>query len=376
MAALLQKLRTRSTRTTAIGLDVGQSALRAAQLRREGPRWTVTTIGSCPRRSPERGGDEALFALRAARWLNQLGLQRRGAVVGLSPPDLELHALTVGQGDSAADDGTRGEAVRAELERLMTFDAESAEFDFWPLPESAALRDQVMGVAASSPVIERAIGLCDAAGLDCVQIDAAPCALARFGSLYRGLDGIDEDVWSVLDLGSRMSRIVVCAGTVPILARAFVYGGRAWTDKLANSLAVSHPTAERHKRDHGIAAPDAISPAGAAPAGGTLSDLIFSVLRTDLDEMIGELERSYRYVLQCFARRRPGPLLLVGGGAALGGLDALLQQRLGVPAYVPGRYEPQHTQLDLSACTRTSPTAAAEHACAIGLAIPPEAAHG
>ncbi|HRX83811.1 MAG TPA: pilus assembly protein PilM [Phycisphaerae bacterium] len=375
MAVLLDRLKVRAKAVSA-ALDVGQTALRVAQIKRDGARWVVTTAGTCRRRSPERGGDEALFAARVARWLNQLGLQRRDIVAGLSPPDVELHAINLSNSDASADAESPGEAVRAELERLTSFDSTSAETDYWRLPESPALRSQVVGVAARRDGIASALALCEAAGLDCHRIDATPCALARFGTMYRGHSATEEDVWSVLDMGGRMSRIIVCAGGTPILARAFVYGGRAWTDKLAQSLAVSPQTAEQHKRDHGVAHGDAPHGTDGGSAGNVLGDLIFNVLRSDLDEMVEELERSYRYVMQCFPRRAPGPLVLVGGGAVLRGLDVFLQERLGVTVLTPGITEPEGSLLDLTACGQDSVSSASAYACAIGLAIPQESADG
>jgi Tfp pilus assembly PilM family ATPase len=98
--------------------------------------------------------------------------------------------------------------------------------------------------------------------------------------------------------------------------------------------------------------------------------MIFNVLRADLDEMAGELERSYRYVLQCYPGRAPGPVILVGGGAAFRGLDVLLHERLGVEVFSPEQSIPPDCRLDFSACNRDGQLVISEFAGAIGLAIP------
>jgi Tfp pilus assembly PilM family ATPase len=368
---------TRSLPRTCVGLDVGQSALRAAQLRRlPGARrgWAVTVLAACHRRGPERGGDESKFVERAARWMNQLGLRRAGIVAGLSPPDVEIHPVDLSTDAGALDRANGPDVVRQELERLITFAADDVETDYWRLPSSPAGRTTAVGVAARSDAISQVLAICQAAGMDCRQIDATPCALARFGALYRGLPGDDEDVWSIVDLGGRMSRIIVCLGEAPILARAFIYGGRNWTDKLAQSLAVSPQTAERHKQDYGIvrSVPDGHGQAPAARTIATLGELIYNVLRTDLDEMCAELERSYRYVLQCFPGHAPGPVVLTGGGAGLCGLDGHLRRKLGVEVFVPGQTVPDASRLDCTSLRGDSSAAGsiAEYASAIGLAIP------
>ena len=175
MTAVLQIL-PRRTLVGSIGLDLGLSALRAAQLRRSGPQWTVTGVGVCGRRSPERGGDENQFAARAARWLEQLGLRGRRVVVGLSPPDIELHAIEEADAVAEGERLSRAEHARAEIERLTSFDPETIETDFWSLPASPSMRSTAVGVAACREGIETALRICDAAFLDCHQIDATPCA--------------------------------------------------------------------------------------------------------------------------------------------------------------------------------------------------------
>lgn len=377
MTAVLSKLLGRST-LTPIGLDVGQSALRTAQLRREGNRWSVVNLASCRRRSPDRGGDESGFAIRAARWFSELHLNTRRVVAGLSPPDVELHPIDAPALRERISDEERDEIVQQEIDRLTSFDATPAESNCWLLPASGSLRTTAIAVAAHPESINDTLQLCTAAKLACDQIDATPCALARFGAVYRGLSSADADVWSVLDLGGRMSRLIVCVGAVPVLTRTFRNGGWSWTEKLAEALSVSPATAERQKCDHGIAAVrrDEAASTTAPRSSTTLQDMVFNVLRSDLDEMSAELERSYRYVLQCFHGRSPGPLILVGGGAAMFGLDDLLQEHLGVEVISTSRTVPERCRFNFTGCDDVMRKAIGEYACAIGLALPEEVTHG
>jgi len=309
-----------------------------------------------------------------------MGFQPRGVLAGLSPPDIELHPLELAEIEAGVE--ARADAARAELDRLMTFDSSTAQTDHWLLPPSNAMRTTAVGVAARAEGIALALSVCDAAGMECRGIDATPCALARFGATYRGLNDSERDVWSVLDLGARMARIVVCLGSVPISARAFNCGGRNWTEKLAQSLTVSPQTAERHKRDHGVVRDGVVRDGASAPArgagggaSGTLGELIYNVLCADLDQLCTELERSYRYVMQCFPKHAPGPVVVVGSGGGLRGLDALLHERLGVEVIVPGVVVPERCELDLSAVGGDLLPAGGfigEFASAIGLALPPE----
>ncbi len=365
----VQQILKRCAATTAIGLDVGSSALRAAQLRRQGDRWQITGLAACRRAGGSaHTDDDAAFRARAAHWLQRLPLRGRRVIAGLSQPDIELHAMELPRASGGADPEAQQQAARWEIERLMSLEDGAAETAHWSLPESRQMRTTAMGVAAARTRLDDVLRLCREAGVDCSQVDAAPCALARFGVLYRALTPADRDVWGVLDLGARMSRLVICLDDAPVLARAFEYGGVAWTEKLADSLSVSPETAERHKRDHGIAY---VGRSGAArtQAANALGEMIFNVLRMDLDGIIVEVERSYRYVLQCFPGRSAGPLILTGGGGAMLNLDALLRERLGIQVFAPDPAGEGGT--GFLACDRIAGQlreSLGSFACAIGLA--------
>lgn len=356
-----------------VGLDVGGAAVRAAQLRRTGDTWSACLLGSW--RLPEGSAglsEDGNAVQRAGRWLSQLGFRRRVAVAGLSAPDIELHAMELPNMPSSTTPRQRRQAARWETERLMSFEQGTAEIDHWSLPESKVMSSTAIGVATSRTGLDRVLEMCETAKLECAQVDASSCALARFGTLSRGPDAEKEDVWGVLDLGARMTRLIVCVGETPVLARAFDYGGQSWTEKLASSLSVSEGTAEMHKCDCGIArvARDAGQSSETSKAAGVLSGMIYNVLRTDLDLILDELERSYRYVLQCFPQRKPGPLILTGGGANMRNLDALFSERLGIEVVVPSledRRVAQRLDFDLVNTQNCEPMC--NFACAIGLAV-------
>lgn len=331
MSNLIAKIPSIRRRYSPVGLDVGGAAVRAAQLRYSGGRWRAITLCHWPiaRRDGERL--DAVAKNRLAQWLRGIQFHGRRTVIGLSPPDIELHAMELPKVEKAQPEELRN-AARLEIERLMSFDSAEAETDLWPVPPSKVARTSAIGVAARKDNIAELMEICQLAGLDCTNVDATPCALARFGRVVRGLSEAASDVWGVLDLGGRRSRLILCVDCVPVLARSFEYGGEAWTRRLAESLGVTERTAERHKCDHGIAQVLRQRERG----GDTrLGEMIYNVLRSDLDGILEEIERSYQYVLRCYAPRQPGPLLMVGGGAETRNLSALLAGRLGIDVRLP-----------------------------------------
>lgn len=363
MAVTLLKTRTAYSR---IGLDVGYSAVRAAQLHRSGGRWSVRTLGSWkpPRGSGDIPGNPELVA-RAADWLRRLEFRGRIAVAGLSPPDVELHAMELPRNVEKSDGDPLRQAARWETERLMGFKEGEAETAYWSLPESRNMASNAIGVAAARSRLDLVLLLCRRAGLDCEQIDATSCAMARFASLLRPA-AKEDDVWGVLDLGARLSRLILCVSDTPVLARVFEYGGISWTAKLSESLSVGAEAAEQHKCDQGIAKVRRES----GETSGALGEMIYNILRTDIDAIVAEIERSYRYVLQGYMGRRPGPLYLTGGGAAMKGIDVVLSEKIGVEVIVPSpRHCEESGRLDVGTMRSQLREPLANFGCAIGLAV-------
>jgi len=363
----LVSLRSGKGRITPIGIDVGDVAVRAAQLQRSGESYIVTHLGSWAIPTEAIPNDEdSMTADRIATWLGQMGFRKRSCVMGLSSPDVELHAMEL---PHAVNEAQTRQAARWEVERLMSFEEGTATTDYWPIPEGSQMTSSAIGVAASPTSFDALRPICDGARLRCVRLDATACALARFGSFYRGPVS-DTDVWGILDLGSRQSRLTICVSGVPILVRSFNNGGGKWTDLVSSALSISTDAAERHKCDHGICANNQRRSGDRPKEGEQVGEMIFNALRDELGGMVAELERSYKYAIRCFGNRPCGPLLLVGGGAGTKNLPGMLREKLGIEVIVPSvEGAGENCKLDFSQVKRRMKVPLAEYASAIGLSI-------
>ncbi|MCH7701825.1 MAG: pilus assembly protein PilM [Planctomycetes bacterium] len=365
---------------TPIGLDFGATAVRAVQLRRVGPRYSVVAAVELGLRSERNGeqrkGSPQGLARRIQRALARQDFRGRQVVMGLSPPDVELHPLAIPippqAGAGIITDPTLAQAARIEVQRLAGFETEQVETDWWALPPGRGTDTTAMGVAARTDQVIELCEMCRVMGYECQSIDVSPCATARFGFALH--PPADDQVWAVLDVGARSTRLAICIDDVPVLARAVGGGGQEWTQRIAETLEVTPESAEVFKCDHGMQLPGRVrphsstsptppaleaqgvqSPAAATRGGSGLGELrdqtpsadsaetgtatqvltevacmIYSVLKPNLDILTREIERSYAYVLQSYPNRCAGPLLLLGAGAAMKNLDRFLSDRLGI----------------------------------------------
>lgn len=319
----------RATKLSPVGVDIGASAVRVAQLMRSGDRWRHFAAGrNSLRREAAAQRDELARQLKSA--FMQAEFRGAAAVASVGAPHVQLHALELPA--AVVDDPQAApQAVSLEVERLMTFPEGTAEVRHWRLPAARGAAPTAVGLAASRDAVLSVVETCRAADLRCHCVDAAPAALARCAAAVRPPG--QEEVWGVLDLGERETRLVVCVDQAPVLARAIADGGAAWTNLIATGIQVTAEAAEFHKRNHGIAlAGRALrqEDAGFQGPDSEVPGILLNVLRSELNRIGMEVKRSYEYVLSCYPQRRAGDMILVGGGALLRNLPEFLQASLGI----------------------------------------------
>ncbi len=323
-------LRSRRKRTP-IGLDIGASGIRAVQLMHTGDRSIVASTASCECRPNGSVDSDAVqqptgYIIKCLRMGEFRG---RRAVVALNPPAAEFHSLELPPTVLANQNSDAAQVVRYEVERLANSPSDSVETSHWALPSTQVSAPNAIGVAAPRDILTGMLKTCSDAGLECVRIDTGPTALARFAATLTST--VTQAVCGVLDVGYGEARLVLCVGGVPVLVRRAGPGGRAWTERIADSLQLSTRAAEVHKREHGIALTGrGIRRAAEAAPGSQIASILLGALRSQLKELASEIKRSYEYVLSCYPGRDVRDLVLVGGGAALGNLPEFLTGALGI----------------------------------------------
>lgn len=307
-------------RASPLGLDLGTTAVRAVQLIRTGDAWTVARFCRCEREAG--AGAESLGRL-VARCLAIGGTPHPRVHAALAAGDFEVHALELPEKILSGGDRTGALVVENEVRRLMTFADAEVEVRHWGLPPtSAGGAPNALGVAARRSAVESVVDLCDGAGAVCRTVDLGAWALARVGQAL-GAWG-DKELWGVLDIGHRQSRLVLCVNRAPVLVRVIGDGAEAWTKRIADTLKISEKAAEVQKREHGIAG------SGGETQASELASLILGALRGDLQKLAGQVKRSFEFVLSCYPQHRAVGIILAGGGSRLRGVDEQLGQTLGI----------------------------------------------
>jgi len=158
------------------------------------------------------------------------------------------------------------------------------------------------------------------AGLEPVGIDLTPFALVRSLAPVGG-SPLAETGEALIDVGARVTNIVVHAAGVPRFVRILLMGGQDVTDALRIGLDVDVEAAERTKLEAAAGAHDP-----------TVDEILEQRLALFVEEVRGSLD-FYRAQSDAVPVSR---VLLSGGGSRLGPLGDQLADALRLPVE-PGR---------------------------------------
>jgi type IV pilus assembly protein PilM len=301
-----------------VGLDIGTTAVRAAELSIRGGHVVLVRIGQVSLPPGAVVDGEVMdpvavaTAIRALRRRAKLGAKR--VVLGVSNQRVVVRQVDLPW------------MPPDELRRSLTFQAqdhlpipiESVELDFNVLAELEGQGGQrmlrILLVAAKKDMIASHLAAVSRAGLSPVSIDLNPFALLRSLAPATALsDGAE----ALVDIGARVTNVVVHQDGAPRFVRILLMGGQDITDALRSRLSLEPEDAELAKL---------ASSAGSAddPA---VADVIDTELATVVEEVRGSLDF---YAVQPDAVR-PERVTISGGGSLPGQLAERLQAALQVP---------------------------------------------
>jgi type IV pilus assembly protein PilM len=305
-------------KTRVIGLDIGTTAVRAAQL-----EFGAGGAGGKGQPSLVRYGEVAL-PLGAVRdgevtdqavvtqaikqlWATQK-FDSKDVVIGVGNQrvvvrDLSLPYMPLAQ-------------LRASLpfqvQELLPMATDEALLDFYPTGESTGEQGRMVRgllVAAVRDTVTANVMAVESAGLRPTMVDLNAFALLR--AMTRGETG--QRTVALVDIGARVTDVTIVANGVPQFVRTLPSGGQDATDTIARTLNVSGTEAETLKRSIGVGF-------AVSPDLQEASDALATVTQT----LIEAVRNTFAY----FATSNPGAgidvVVLTGGGSHLPGLGQYL----------------------------------------------------
>lgn len=319
-------------KTSVVGLDLGSSAIKMAELVRKDGRLALMRTGlkeihagADPLPSTSNSTVQALKDL-----VKGINRKRTAFVVTANCERTAVRVVSV----PPMPKGELAEAVKLEAQNYFPFPVEDAFLDFEVLGEitEKGVRKLRVAVATAPEKMVR----------DCVsllrQVGIRPASFIPAAYALQHLAAVspigDDRARCLAEIGQRFTEWVIKRGNDLIFARKIPVGGSDFTEALTGVLVsdrgrmeLTSGEAERLKREVGI-------PAEGEPplAGGRVpSSQIIAMLRSPIETLAGEMERCLDYYREESGGGKVETLDLFGAGALLKGIVPHLSDHLGFP---------------------------------------------
>jgi type IV pilus assembly protein PilM len=311
----------------AVGLDIGTSGVRAAELSlgRGTPRLEKFGQVAVPAGAVNDGEviDVDLVAAALKKLWAEVKFSTKKVALGVAN-----QRVVVRQADVPWMELTElRRALAYQVADLIPMPVEQAILDFHPLEEyvndSGARMLRLLLVAASRDMIGSALAAVQKAGLHPTSVDLSSFAVIRALADHDQL-GLETDAEALVDIGARVTNIAVHQGGVPRFVRILLMGGSDLTDAVAERMGVPTEEAEIAKQQLGI--PDAPGERDAHPAS--------RVIETSVATFVEEVRGSLDYYLASPGAARLRRVVVSGGGSRLRNLPTKLASATRLPVDV------------------------------------------
>ena len=218
------------------------------------------------------------------------------------------------------------ETLGYQVQESIPMPVEQALLDFYPLEDletDGGRRLRGLLVAASRDMVGAQLDAVQQAGLTPTMVDLTAFAVLRSLADSDHL-GMGTHLEALVDVGARVTNIVVHEGGVPRFVRILLMGGQDVTDAVVERVGVSQAQAEDLKRERGMRTTG--DTAEEQAAGRTME----AAGQAFVDQVRGSLD----YYSASSGSSPVDRLVLTGGGSRLSGLAERLQEAVRIEVVV------------------------------------------
>jgi type IV pilus assembly protein PilM len=344
---------------TRIGLDVGSTAVRAAELA-EGSPPTVVRAAQVPLPAGAVENGEVRDVEAVSEGLRELwtrgGFKSRKVWMGVGNQRVVVREIAL----PTMPEKELRQSLGFQVQEFIPMPVDEAVLDYHLIEEIEVDGRQMLRlllVAAQKAMVDTLVMSATNAKLEPMGLDLVPFAMVRaVGATGAGMELERFGGEAVVDIGAHVTNIVVHAAGETRFVRILPSGGRDITVAIARGLNVDDEVAERLKR-------------GEVVEGSTATpEQALEVAMQRATQFVDEIRSSLEFYTAQTQGARIERLLISGGGSKLQGFIDIVRQRIPVTVE-PGRvFSKVGSQLSLSEDAQAE--AEPVLATAVGLAIP------
>ena len=312
-----------------VGVDIGSSSIRAVEVSdANGARPSVLRYCEVPLPSGAAKSGDVLEVHSVAGALKSLwtagGFKSKDVVLGMGSQRVLARDLTV---PKMSLQQIR-ESLPFQVQEMLPVPVADAILDFYPVSETVSESGTVVNgllVAAVTEAVTANVNAVQLAGLNTIEVDLVPFALARVFLREQNAVG----TIAIIDFGASTTNVVIATNGVPQFVRIIPSGSDDISKALSARLNITAEVAEQAKHLLGIGT-------------GTVQPEHQEAVQTII-EATGQLLTSIRNTLNYFVnshQQEPiARIILNGSGARLTGFPDALSELTRTPVTVEHGFE-------------------------------------
>lgn len=350
---------------TAVGIDIGTSAIKVVELKRENGRALLSTYGALSIAQYKEGGvlgqvvalDAATLAKALADVLVETNITSKNVVVGIPSISCIIFILQL---PAAIDEASMPQVIPGEAKKFIPVPIEDVSLDWYVIP-----RREESGVA--SRVVSESGG---EAKISVLVVATLNETLSKYSEVLQktGLpvDSLEIEIFShiravltrelfpvlIIDIGASKTKLTIVEHGIVETFRLVNRGGQDMTMSIAHSLEVEFKKAEDFKKQYGIIP---------SPEHPTIAD----TLKTHLVDIFQEANSNILAYEKRY-NKNIGKIIFTGGGAMTKGLLEYASHSFGAELVIADPFAKVESPVFLAGVLKnTGP----EFSIALGLAL-------
>ncbi len=305
-----------------LGIDISSAAIKLLELSKTGARYKVESYAVAPLAQnaviDNNISNAEMIAETIKAALKQSGTRTRHACVAIAGSSVMTKMITM---SAHLSEDEMEEQIMVEADQYIPYSLDEVRLDFEVQKVNEAnpeLVDVLLAASRRENVDER-VDVLAQAGLTASIIDVEAFAMENAFALLRDQlpNSDDEQTIAIADVGATMTTLNILHQGRAIYTREQGFGGKQLTEEIQRRYGLSYEEAGLAKRHGGL--PDNYN-----------SDVLGPFKRA----LVQQVARSLQFFISSSANRSIDSVVLAGGCASIAGIDKLVEQELGLPAFV------------------------------------------
>jgi type IV pilus assembly protein PilM len=309
-----------------IGIDISSTSVKLLELSRSGDKITVESYAVQPM-PPNSVIEKNIAEVDAvAQCLVDVTTRSKTRLkdVAVAVAGSAVITKMIDMSSGLSDDQLEAQiSVEADQYIPYPLDEVAIDFEIQGVSERVPGQVEVLLAACRRENVDTRVEVIEAANLVPKVVDVEIYAMERAFGLIVGQLGLDDDYTvAIVDIGATMTTLSVLSGGHTIYTREQLFGGRQLTEEIQRRYGLTMQEAGLAKKE-----------------GGLPADYEQEVLEPFREAVIQQVTRSLQFFFSSTQYNDVDHVVLAGGVAALEGLAAAVEDKLGTPTTVANPFK-------------------------------------